>query len=851
MMFTPGANSDENDAVSETLSKIARMILIGTLGLTPIFFIPVAYAPFNFSKVLFVIVGVLLSLIFYSLASLREGKLSFYVSPHIYVGWFLSVAVVIAALFSGDVRDSLLGDDLGVHTAVFVALLALVISAMPILRKQKSTIMHLYIAITAAGLLIGLYHILRFMFGADTLTFGVFTSATATPLGGWNDLAIFFGLSLILALIAVEQFPLTKMGRSIFAGVAVIALIMLAVVNFFAIWVVLGLVSLVVLMYTLTKNRFKSNTPSLSKDLSNDSAGTVASTVLSVAVFIVSVIFLIGGSGLGQMISNATGVSYVEVRPSFGATLDIARNVYGENAFTGIGPNRFADAWRLYKDPAINQTIFWNTPFNAGSGYIPTFVVTSGILGALAWLVFIGVVLFVGIRVLFTTQPVDRYWYFIGSSSFASVLFLWGMSFLYVPGPAILILTALFTGILFTTYIAVVPQKQITLSIAENRRSGFALVAMSMIVIVGSVAVIYYSGRQYSGLLSFNQAFASVRAGTPIATLEQQIASSYRLSANDKFAREIAGLQITKMNTLLAVPEPNEAQQQQFYAAAENAVSAARLAVQLDPTDSRNQLVLGSVFSILAGAGVEGAYDSATESFAKATALNPSNPEIKLLAAQLESRTGNLDAAREKVLEAVTLKSNYTDALYFLTQLEIARGDVESAIRTTQATITLDPRNPSRYYQLGVLLASNNNIEAATTAFETAVRFDPNYANARYFLALAYSELGRPEEARAQLEVVLSLNPDATQVSDLIDRLGQGESFQLSSGTPEPVPESADVSVSEDGEVSTTEDPDTPLLSPVNTVPGSGAEPAEVPAEETPTAEGEETASETEETPAE
>ena len=821
VMFSPKGKDEGKDVVSMTLAKLARTILIVTLGLTPVIFIPVAYAPFNFSKILFVIIGVLLALIFYSLALLREGRMHIFLTPHLYTVWFLTAVIALAALFSGDMRDSFLGDDLGIHTAAFVALMALIITAMPMLRAQKSSIMQLYIVMTGVGLLIGFFHIVRLLFGADVLTLGVFTSATVSPIGGWNDLAIFFGLLLILALVAVEQFPLTKVGRAIFASVAVVALIMLAVVNFFAIWIVLGLVSLVVLMYTLTRNRFQSSTPTLSKDLSNDSSGTVASVILSVAVFIVSVVFVIGGPALGKMVSESTNISYVEVRPSLSATLDIARNVYKENAFTGIGPNRFADAWRLYKDQGINQTVFWDTPFNAGSGYIPTFAVTSGVFGILAWLMFLGSILFVGARVLFTNQPMDRYWFFLGSSSFAAALYLWGMTFLYVPGPAMLIVAALFTGILFTTYVVVIPQKKLTFSLENNRRAGFVLVALSMIVIVSSVSVIYYSSRQYSGLLNFNHAFASVEAGASIEALEQKIANSYQISANDRFAREIAGLQISKMNAILSIAEPDEAQQQQFITAASNALNAADLAVQLDPTDARNQTLQGSVFSILAAAGEEVAYDRANESFARARSLDPLNPQIVLLIAQLESRVGNLDAAREKALEAVNLKQNYTDALYFLTQLDIARGDVESAISTTLATITLEPRNAARHYQLGVLYSSSGEIEKAVKSFETAIAIDPNYANARYFLALAYSELGRTDEAKEQLKVVLDLNPDATQVAELIDRLEAGETFELSPESQTPVSEDS-VSVSDGGEVTTTSVPDSPLLSPVNTVPEEG-----------------------------
>lgn len=820
VMFSPQPRPEEEDVVATTLAKIARTILVVVLGLTPIFFIPAAYAPFNFTKIIFVIVGVLLALIFYSLSVLRAGRLEVHSYAGLWAAWALAAIVFLAAAFSGDLRDSILGDGLGIQTAGFVALLALVISTVTILREKKNSIMQVYILLTGSGLVIGLYHVLRFIFGPDTLTLGVFTGATSTPIGGWNDLALFFGLSLLLALVAVEQFPLTKWGKVLFGTVSALSLIVLAVVNFFAIWIVLGLVSLIVLMYSLTKNRFKSGQLAVEQDSSN----TMASIILSVTVFIISMVFITGGSTMGQYVAELTGVSYVEVRPSLQATLNITRAVYGENMLFGEGPNRFIDAWRQHKDPAINQTIFWNSPFEAGVGYIPTFAATTGIVGILAWFALLFFVLRAGVRILFTSNHVDRFWYFVGVSSFVSAVYLWGMSLIYVPGPAILILAAVFTGILFASQSAVVPQRALTFSIAHNRRHGFAMVAIAIVIIVSAVSVLYFTGRQYSGLLTFNRALASIQVGVPIETIEERIAESYALFGNDRFAREIVGLQLQKMNSMLTLEEPTDAQRQQFQSIVVNAINAAQLAVDTDPTEPRNWQSLGNVYSLLASTGVEGAAERAREAFNNAAQYDPQNPEIQLQLAQLESRTGNLEGALAKAQEAIELKQNYTSAYFFISQIQIAQGNVEAAIQSTLSSITLEPRNPARYYQLGVLYSSEGQTQEAARAFEAAVELDRNYANARYFLALAYDELGRSADAREQLEAVLELNPGNEDVIRLLERLGRGE--PLSADTASPEVSDVEPTVGEGGEVLTPEDPDSPLLSPVNTVPGENEEDA-------------------------
>ena len=120
-----------------------------------------------------------------------------------------------------------------------------------------------------------------------------------------------------------------------------------------------------------------------------------------------------------------------------------------------------------------------------------------------------------------------------------------------------------------------------------------------------------------------------------------------------------------------------------------------------------------------------------------------------------------------------------------------------------------------------MLLSANNEIDAAITAFEQAIARDTNYANARYFLALAYAQNGNTDGAREQLESVLALNPGNAEVTTLIERLNAGEPLSLTqsaSSTQSQITQPETV-VSEDGTVTTTEDPDTPLISPVNTVP--------------------------------
>lgn len=811
------------DAVENVLRNISQNIIIFVFGLLPIFFIPVSYVPFDYAKTIFVICGVLLSIIFFSLSVLRSGKIQINAPVALWSFWAVALGAIISAVLSGDMRDALLGDTIGVHTGLFVLLLALVATVSAIVGQTKTSIMRLYMLLTGSAVVLCLFHAFRLLFGAKIFSFGIFTSLVNTPLGGWNDLALFFGLAILLSIVALEQLQLRKWVQLLLCGIVGVSLLLLAVVNFFAVWIVLALVSLMVLMYTLSKDRFSEKTLTLE---GKKSSVSVYSVVLTVAIFIVSVIFIIGGASVGGSLSKITHISYVEVRPSFGATTDIARHVYKENAFVGIGTNKFTDAWRLYKDPSINQTIFWGTDFDGGSGYLTTLFITTGLLGTGTWIVFFGLFLYSGFRMLFRSRDADRAWYFIGSSSFVASAYLWGMAFVYVPGAALLLLASAFTSIMFGAYCVLVPTKTLSFSIAANRRAGFVLVGFVMIIIVGATTGIYYAGQNFISVHGFGNAIYGLQQGTDIKTVEQEVATAFEASKNEAYALQLASYQLAKINALANIEKLTDAQQQELQISIRNGINAGQIAVQQDPTDAPSWSTLGSIYSVLAGASVEGAKDKAQESFSKARTFDPTNPLYVLLEAQLDSRTADLAGARAKTLEAIQLKPNYTDALFFLTQLDITEGKTADAIETTKSIISLEPANPARRYQLGILESASGKQDEAITAFKQAIELDTNYANARYFLAIALAQKGENAAAIEQLQAVLALNPGNTEVTSLITQLQSGKPLVVTpQETSQQVGEPETVSTDEEA-VTTTEAPDTSLITPVNTVGDTEEKPA-------------------------
>jgi len=773
--FHPNQITEQTDPLSRRLSHLASTILAIVFGLSPLLFLPTPFISNGTGKFLIVLAGISLAAFFFVLAILREGRLAVHIPLGIFALWIVAGMTSLAAFFSGDQNDAFFGNSFESYTAAFTILIALVAHTSWVLAGKKHAVIRLYAFLIFSALLLSAFHIARLFLGADAMSFGFFDSATASPIGSWNGLAIFYGLIIILSLTALLQLPLAGAGRAIVMISSILALVMLAIINFTTIWYVLFGVSILILVYALVKNRWLSD----SVDSVNEGTNQLSSILTASVVALFAIIFIVGGARIGGMISDPLGVSFVEVRPSFMSTVELAKSTFAEDLFFGAGPNRFTDVWRLHKDSSINQTIFWNAQFDTGYSYILTSIIGTGLFGLIAWALFVVVLLWSAIRFLFKSGSVDQFWYFVGLSSLIASAYLWGMSFFYVPPPAILVLTALTTGIFFATTTRLSSGWRFDLSVARHRVHGFVLILFAVVTVSALGGAMFLTGKQVLAFYEFNSALTNVQEGDPLSKLEEGIGQAFSTYDNDIFASQLAYYQLLHMRSLLQSEDPTAEDQQAFQDAATKGVNAARLAVERDPTDPLNYQLLGQIYSMLALVDVEGAKDRANEAFEAARRYDPHNPLLYMLKAELALQEKDPAAARQAAEEAVRIRPAYTEALYFLTQLDIADGNIDAAINRTIGLVQLEPQNPARRYQLGVLLASANRLDEAIVALEQAVTLDPQYANARYFLAMGYAEKGRTEDAIEQLTIVRSLNESNSAVDDLIERLRRGESLSI------------------------------------------------------------------------
>jgi tetratricopeptide (TPR) repeat protein len=798
------------DLIGTKIIRSAQYLVVIMLFLLPLFFVTGLPASLGFDKVILATVLGLATIILLSLAALRYRDFKTVLPLPLGLFWLVAVVAFLGSFLTGDIQDSLRGSVLEPQTAGFFALMALVMTVPLVLQRSKSMSLKALVFFIAAAAIALLYTLVRLVISADVLALGSFPQITISPVGGFNDLAILAALTVILTLISMLQLPL-KRGIQIAASLLIVgALTIMSVVNFFHLWLVVGFFGLLLLVFILSRDTFLYHTP---KEVSPPVSPLLIG--VTVLVCVVSILFVIAGDFTGARISSVTNINYLEVRPSMTATIDIARSVYGEDVLFGAGPNRFADAWRLYKDPSINQTLFWNTEFTAGYGFVPTTFVALGLLGGGLLVIFHALYLYLGYVMLLKGKASDSFWSYFGIVTFTAATFLWGISYVYVPGATMLLLTAFFTGLSFVAYQALVPTATRTLPLVSSRQRGLLVMAMTIVLIVLSVSTVFSVGKQYVAQADFTNARLEATSPEEFETVTSQAFIQY---ADDTFINALAQIKLAELQSMLSITEPSEEDQRMFVETAGAAIERANVAVSLDTSNPVSYITLANVYSTLARAGITDAAERAEAQLELARALDPLNPSYPLMSAYMAVQVQDVTKAREKINTALQLKSNFTEALFLLTQIDIAEGNIEAAIATTRQITTLEPNNPTRYYQLGVLLAASQDYDAAISAYNTAITQDPNFANARYMLAMTYLDDKQIEPAIAQLQIVHQTNQDNEQLKSLITQL-------QTTGIPEI--QAPDISnpvtdltpnQNPDASVSSPVDPDTDLITPVNTI---------------------------------
>lgn len=755
-------------------------VLSLSLALAAIAFIPSASVPFIATKTTLLALLGLVALALFILGRLTRG--SIIVPPLALVGalWLVPLAYGLSTLFSGtSFSAAFYGSQLEPDTFGFMLLVA-ALGTLAALMLRRSGQYLMFFRVLMAGLAIALVVQVLFVIIGQ---FSTVVSPATSIVGSLSDLGMLSGLGLVLSLMAMRFLPLASRTRlALYIG-GVVALVVVALLNSALIWTLVALAALGLFIEAILRRR---GTAGDDMDLAGIETLPAEEPVaaeagsqplaLSLVVLAVALFFIVGGSTLGPALTNSLHASTLDVRPSWQATFQVGKAVYGHSAFFGSGPDSFATAWTQYRDRSINDTLFWNLGFSSGIGFIPTSFVTTGVVGVIAWLGFLGLFLFFGLRSLLMRAPEDSFIRFVSVASFVGAAYVLLLAIFAVPGPVVLAAGFLFAGAFASTLRYGAKSHELGIAFSRSPRIGFVIVFFLTLLLLATVLAAYVVTERYFGTVAYLQAGNAATAGN-LDAAEADISRAILFSPTDDAYRLAASIAVARMNQVAGDTTLSaDAARTAFQSALSSAVANALAATQRAPGNAQNWAALGSVYATVVPLKIDGAYDNAKSAYDKAVALAPTDPTLQYAEAQLAIENQDAPGAEKALQAAINLKPDYTQAIFLLSQLEVQEGKAKEALQAAEAAAYFAPTDPSVLFQVGILRSATGDQDGAIAALSAAVQAAPQYANAHFFLAVAYAAKAQYQQALTELQAVAALSPDnAAAVADDITQLQAGK----------------------------------------------------------------------------
>jgi len=765
-----------------------------------VFLIPLWFLPFTLEvlelnkQTLLVILSVIALLAWFGrMMALRQVEFKRTVLNLIVILYTIGYGIV--AWFSDDRYQSFVGTGT-MQQFSFLTLLCFVIMYFVISNNVRDlkfvrNIIYTLVGSTAVVALIGILQ----MLGAFILPWDFTKAVTFNTVGTIYAMGVFLSLGLLLinALVLVmmsdgEAFcPRGKCGlatKIFLIAAAVIDLIALILLDFWIIWVILIIGSVIVLAFAIIRaGEFKPG----------------ASFMLPMLTLVLAILLLLVNLPLNLQLP-------AEISPSTQASWNITKAALQESPLVGSGPGTFDYDYTQYHSKIVNSTVFWNVTFDRANSYVMTMLATAGLIGIVLWLV---LVITVGVRSvlnLFKDKRAEiwRYILVIGTVFIVAVV----SKFLYSSNFATEFMFWIMIGLLG----ALISRDWFRAEFKVSPRAALAMSFAFIIMIVASVSVIYLVGQRYAAEVVFAKAINLDQQRGSVDDVLQKLDSAARLNKyEDVYLRNLSAAILAKFNQEVSQQVPQE--KVQYVNALINDMIAVGIAARdMNPADVFNWSNLGYIYQQLAPY-VQGSTEQSVQSYKKAIELAPVSPvyqtelaktyiaiadlnaaltqaEDQAKAAEAKSIVEeNLSLAEEALNKAIELKLDYAPAHYQLALVYDRQGRLEDAIKKMEQVALASPQDVGVAFQIGLLYLRNGEDDKAQNALEWAVELVPSYANARWFLATVYENKGMIDKAIEQVEKVYELNTENKTIKQRLDNLKEYGTSQPPA-IPEPVEES-------------------------------------------------------------
>jgi len=745
---------------SHLLDKLSFGSLIFSLFLSLFFFIPCFPVSLEASKGFLIFICASLSLFFWLIARLVDGKFQFPQDRLILFGAIIPVAFLISSLFSSSLYISLFGSGFELGTFGSMLSLYIIFFLSSIYFQNEKRLWYFIGSILIGAFVLAIFEIFNISLGvigySNSSLSNIFKGITSGNLfGDLNNFGLFFGLILLISLFTLEFLKLKKIYKIFLYIILSLSVIFLIFINIPLVWLIIGIFSIILFVCSIS---FQNSNNHIEEEVEEQKIKKFP--YLSLIIVLLSLIFLVGNNLTNKLVSKIIYIENSDIRPSLVSTTKIAYKSFLSNPVLGTGPNTFSIDWARWHPKEVTETIYWNSNFSNGFSLFSTFAVTTGVLGFISILWFMIVYFIRGIQSIKVAlkNPLSNYFIII---TFIISLYCWLLFVIYNPNIVLITIAFMSSGILIGILVKNKAIKNKTFHFLNDPRNSFFSILGIMIFTIGSISVTYIYLQKFVSIIYFSNSLNSTNTTESLNNSELMLNNAISLDKNDSYYRNLSQVYLAKINLLV---NDENISQDVAKTGLQNLInlaqSSASMAVSQNPKYYLNYLNLGNIYATLLPLNVENSYESANNSYSKALELSPYNPSIILAKAYLEISNKNNDGARELIKEALAIKKNYTDAIFLLSQIEVNEGNLNEAIKQAEYAAEVSPYDSTIFFRLGLLRYNNMDYTGAVSAFEQAVILNQNYLNARYFLALSYQKIGRGSDALTQFKILSQVLPE-------------------------------------------------------------------------------------------
>ena len=746
----------------EFFNKLSFIILLFTLFTCLFFFIPYNSVTLEASKGFLLSIGATLSLFFWLIGRLGEGKFVVPKDKLILFAGAIPLVFFISSLFSSSLYVSIFGSGFEIGTFGSMLILFIVFLLSSIYFQSEKRLWYFFGTLFIGGLILVIFESLSLFIGFDRILPGFFQGISSGNLvGSWNNFALFIGLTVLLSLFTIELLKTKKTFKILQYLLIVLGVLFLLIINNILVWSLVCLFSLIIFVYSISIQH------SGIKIIQGEGSKKKFPFTSLIIIFI-SFVSLVGSNLVGSFISNYVHLNNPDIRPSIVTTAEVAWKSIKHNPLLGTGPNTFVIDWALWQPKAISQTIFWNTDFVNGYSLLTTLAVTTGLLGFISLLLFLVIYISRSVQSIRIALHNTLSNYFIMSILMISI-YSWISIIIYNPNIVMLMLAFASSGMLLGILVhkQAIPVKDF--SFLDDPRHSFFSIFGLVILMVATASLSYVYIAKFTSIIYFSKALKNDNTMQSLINSERMLAKAIDLDKNDIYYRSLSQVYLSQMGILV---NDKTISQDLLKSNLQQLINSAQESAGLAVAQNRNQylnyLNLGNIYSSLVPLSVDKSYESAVVAYDKALTLAPNNPSILLAKASLEYLNKNNSEAKKLIKQALDMKFNYIDAIFLLAQIEVNENNIPDAIKQAEYAGGLAPNDPTVFFKIGLLRYSNNDYSGAVSAFEKAVILDNSYLDARYYLGQAYKKVGRTSDALVQFNIIGKVLPDNQDIKNAI-----------------------------------------------------------------------------------